>query len=61
MIPAGLFPVANRGLKGSWSGTTYETYNSDKMVIYERNQCFFFFFPNYKSQTQVSTQTHNDE
>ena len=37
MIPAGLFPVANRGLKGSWSCTTHET---DKMVIYERNQCF---------------------
>ena len=37
MIPAGLFPVANRGLKGSWSGTTHATYNSDKMVIYERN------------------------
>ena len=31
MIPAGLFPVANRGLKGSWSDTTHET---DKMVIY---------------------------
>ena len=54
MIPAGLFPVANRGLKGSWSGTTHATYNCDKMVIYERNQCCFF-------QTQVSTQTHNDE